>query len=83
MVVRLELNILQRGVDKTSSAGDNGGLDETAFFAGEFKGRCNLCGKYGHKATIVPKIKIIKIKEINNIIKEISEISILESMEQE
>ena len=36
------------------TSGGGGGGNETAFFAGGFKGKCNHCGKWGHKAAKCP-----------------------------
>ena len=52
--IREELNLqyerLGHGKGRSRKNGYSGGGSETALYAGGFKGRCNNCGKYGHKA---------------------------------
>ena len=46
-----ELNLkFERMNGKRTIDSNNNGKGETALFAGGFKGKCNKCGRYGHKA---------------------------------
>ena len=48
--LRAELSLVfERGQTKNKNKNRRGD-GETALFAGEFKGKCNNCGKYSHKA---------------------------------
>ena len=48
--VREELNLKFKMMNKQSCGNPGGENEETALFVGGFKGKCNACGKFGHRS---------------------------------
>ena len=48
--VREELNLKFEMMNRRFRGNPGGENEETALFAGGFKGKCNACGKFGHRA---------------------------------
>ena len=42
---------------ETGGKGNGSGRDDAALFAGGFKGKCNSCGRWGHKKINCPNNK--------------------------
>ena len=53
--IRTELNLKFQRMNLKKSVEDDEDEEETALFAGNFKGTCNGCGKMGHKKRDCPE----------------------------